>query len=75
MNKITFCINTSKNEKDYISLLLGSLYNGIDIKLHDIIIFVDSDNQGTTELLQSQHDIFPNLKIIKIKESSHGVIS
>jgi len=67
MEKITFCINTANNEKDYISLLLGSLYNGIDINLHDILIFVDSDNQNTTELLKSQHDTFPNLKIVKNK--------
>lgn len=67
MKKITFCINTAKNEKDYISLLLGSLYNGIDVNLHDILIFVDSDNQGTVDLLKSQRDIFPNLKIIRNK--------
>lgn len=69
MKKITFCINTAKNEKDYISLLLGSLYNGIDINLHDILIFVDSDNQGTVELLKYQHDLFPNLKIIRNKSN------
>lgn len=70
MKKITFCINTCKNEKDYITLLLGSLYNGIDVNLHDIIIFVDSDNQGTTELLKEQHDTFPNLKIIRNKSET-----
>lgn len=70
MEKITFCINTAKNEKDYISLLLGSMYNGIDINTHEIIIFIDSDNQETTELLKSQHDLFPNLKIIKNKSNN-----
>lgn len=70
MEKITFCINTSKNEKEYISLLLGSLYNGIDINLHNILIFVDSDNQGTIELLKNQHSIFPNLKIIHNKSDT-----
>lgn len=70
MKKITFCINTSKNEKDYISLLLGSLYNGVDVKLHDILIFIDSDNQNTAELLLNQRDIFPNLKIIRNKSDT-----
>lgn len=70
MKKITFCINTARNEKDYISLLLGSLYNGIDVNLHDILIFVDSDNQGTVELLKCQHELFPNLKIIRNKSDT-----
>jgi len=65
MNKFTFCINTSRHEKHYIELLLQSLLNGIDINLHDIIIFVDSDNQGTTEMLLEQKALFPNLTIIK----------
>jgi glycosyltransferase involved in cell wall biosynthesis len=65
MEKITFCINTSKNEKPYIELLLQSLLNGIDVNLHDILIFVDSDNQGTTEMLLQQKSLFPNLTIIK----------
>jgi GT2 family glycosyltransferase len=67
MEKITFCINTARNEKSYIELLLQSLLNGIDVSLHDILIFVDSDNQETTEMLVSQHSLFPNLKIVKNK--------
>jgi len=65
MIPITFCINTSNNEKQYIELLLESLLNGIDVNLHDIMIFVDSDNQNTTEMLINQKSLFPNLKIIK----------
>jgi len=65
MNKITFIINTSKNEKPYIELLLQSLLNGINVQLHDIIIFVDSDNQNVTEMLLQQKSLFPNLTIIK----------
>ena len=65
LNKITFCINTSRNEKAYIELLLQSLLNGIDVQLHDIIIFVDSDNQETTKTLIEQKSLFPNLKIVK----------
>ena len=62
---ITFCINTSRNERPYLELLLQSLLNGIDVNLHDILIFVDSDNQNTTEMLSQQKSLFPNLTIIK----------
>lgn len=63
--KLTFCINTSRNEKEYIYLLMMSLLNGIDIEKHDILIFVDSDNQGTTEMLVGFKENFPTMKIIK----------
>ena len=63
--KFTFCINTSKNEKDHLELLLTSLLNGVDVKLHDFLVFVDSDNQSTTELLLANKVDFPNLTIIK----------
>jgi GT2 family glycosyltransferase len=39
--------------------------NGIDVNLHEIIIFVDSDNQNTTEMLLQQKSLFPNLVIVK----------
>jgi len=65
MTPITFCINTYLNEKEYITLLLESLLNGIDVNRHHILIFVDGDNQNTTEMLINQHSLFPNLKIIK----------
>ena len=65
MKKLTFCINTSKNERYYLELLLASLLNAIDVKLHDIIIFVDSDNQNTCDMLVEQKELFPNLKIVK----------
>jgi hypothetical protein len=63
--KITFCINTAKNEREYIELLLMSLLNGINVHLHDILIFVDSDNQNTTGMLVEQKVLFPNLTIVK----------
>lgn len=65
MEPISFCINTSVNERYYLELLLQSLLNGIDINTHEIIIFVDSDNQNTTEMLISQKPLFPNMTIIK----------
>lgn len=64
-SKITFCINTARNERPYIELLMQSLLNGIDVNTHDVIVFVDSDNQGTTEMLLAQKELFPNLTIIK----------
>ena len=70
--KITFCINTSRNEKAYIALLMESLLNGIAVDYHDIIVFIDSDNQGTTEMLVEYKKIFPNLTIIKNNGSPVG---
>lgn len=67
MRPITFCINTSRNELDYIKLLFNSLEKNLSTLEHEIIVFVDSDNQGTTEWLITQKDIFPNLKILKNK--------
>ena len=63
--KTTFCINTANNEKQYLELLLQSLLNGIDVDLHDILIFIDSDNQNTTQMIVEQKPLFPNLTIIK----------
>jgi glycosyltransferase involved in cell wall biosynthesis len=71
-SKITFCINTSRNEKEYIALLMESLLNGVDVNLHDILIFVDSDNEGTTEMLIEMKPLFPNLTIVKNNGSPIG---
>ena len=65
MQPISFCINTAKNEKDYITLLLNSLLNGIDVNLHEILIFVDSDNQGTANMLVGLKANFPNLRVVR----------
>jgi hypothetical protein len=65
MKNITFCINTARNEIDHIKLLFKSLENNLSILTHEIIVFIDSDNQGTTEWLLTQKSIFPNLKILK----------
>lgn len=51
---------------------MESLLNGIDVNLHDILIFIDSDNQGTTEMLVSFKPLFPNLTIIKNNGDSIG---
>ena len=49
MKKISFCINTAKNELNHIKLLFDSLKYNLKDKTHEIIVFVDSDNQNTTE--------------------------
>ena len=65
MKKISFCINTAKNELNHVKLLFNSLQHNLNNTTHEIIVFIDSDNQGTTEWLFTQKEIFPNLKILK----------
>lgn len=60
---ITFCIPTAKNEKDYILLLLNSLKINTDISKHEILVFIDSDNQNTYDALMYLQKDIPNLKI------------
>jgi GT2 family glycosyltransferase len=65
MQLITFCINTSQNEFNHIKLLFESLKQNLSTLEHEVVVFVDSDNQGTTEWLLTQKQIFPNLKVLK----------
>ena len=65
MEKISFCINTAKNELNHIKLLFKSLQHNLKDTSHEIIVFIDSDNQNTTEWLLTQKEIFTNLKILK----------
>lgn len=61
---ITFCINTARNERHHIELLFRSLYKNLSRRDYPILVYVENDNQGTTEFLKSQKEYFPNLKII-----------
>jgi hypothetical protein len=65
MNNISFCINTSRNELNHVKLLFSSLQENLSTLEHEIVVFIDSDNQGTFEWLLEQKQIFPNLKILK----------
>ncbi len=65
MKKISFCINTAVNEINHTKLLFSSLKQNLSSKEHEIIVFIDSDNQGTFEWLLTQKEIFPYLKILK----------
>jgi len=62
---ITFCIPTANNERDYILLLLESLKINTQIDKHEILIFVDSDNQNTYESLLEKKLQFPNMRIYR----------
>jgi len=44
---ITFATNTSNNTLEYTKILLQSLKENLDNKEHEILVFIDSDNDGT----------------------------
>jgi len=54
MQPISFCINTAKNELEYIKLLFKSLKENLKLDQHKIIVFIDTDNEGTFEWLLEQ---------------------
>lgn len=64
---ITFCIATAKNEKQYLKLLLESLQKNTEINNHEVLVFIDTDNQNTYEYLLNKKKEMPNLKIHKNK--------
>jgi GT2 family glycosyltransferase len=64
MQQISFLINTSVNTLDHVKLLLHSLKENLSGKEHEILIFIDSDNEGTKEYLIEQKKNFHDLKII-----------
>jgi glycosyltransferase involved in cell wall biosynthesis len=65
MNKLSFCINTARNELNHIKLLFRSLEENLSSKEHEILVFIDSDNQGTFDWLLTKKDVFPNLRVLK----------
>ena len=65
MKPISFCINTSRNEREYLLLLLNSLKENTQIENHEVLIFIDSDNQNTYEALIEYKNHIPSLKICK----------
>ena len=62
MEKITFCI-PSKNNCRYLKACIPSIRKNAYRKDHDIIVFVDADEDGTIEWLESVKDQY-NLKYI-----------
>ena len=67
IRQISFLINTSVNTLDHVKLLLRSLKENLVGKEHEILIFVDSDNEGTVDYLREQKKDFFDLKIITHK--------
>lgn len=65
MKPITFCIASAFNEKDYTTLLLNSIKDHTDVVNHEILVFIDTDNQNTYEHLVNYKKDMPNLKICK----------
>ena len=65
MQLISFCINTARNELNHIQLLFKSLQQNLSTLDHEVIVFIDSDNQNTFDWLLTQKQTFPNLKILK----------
>lgn len=65
MQKITFTTNLGNNTLEYIKLLLYSLKVNLDSNEHQIIVFVDADNENTLDYLKSIKHEFKDLLIIK----------
>lgn len=63
MEKISFCIASAKNEKYYTLGVLKSLKENTDFVNHEVLIFIDSDNQNTYEELLEYKKQNPNVKI------------
>jgi len=64
ISQISFCINTSINERFHVELLFRSLNQNLCRKDHEILVYVENDNQDTVGFLKTQKEIFPNLKIV-----------
>lgn len=61
---ISFCVATANNEKEYIKLLIRSIVeNTVAFHLHEILVFVDTDNQNTYEELLTIKKSVPQLRI------------
>jgi len=65
MQQITFITNLANNTLEHAKLLLQSLRTNLDSDEHQILIFIDSDNEGTLDYLLSIKDTFKDLGIIK----------
>ncbi len=62
---LTFCINTCRNERHHIELLIRSLAKNLSRKDYPILVYVENDNQDTVGYLRfAAKEMLPNLKII-----------
>ena len=67
MQQISFVTNTGADTLEYTKLLLDSLKINLVGKEHEIIVFIDRDNDGTYEYLKSIKKDFYDLKIVTHK--------
>lgn len=67
MKQISFLINTSVNTLDHFKVLIESLKTNLKGDSHEILVFIDSDNEGTLDWLRKQKPHFFDLKTITHK--------
>ena len=78
MEKITFCINTTGKEKDYLELLLTSMESNFVSLEHEVIIFIDSfrlqddDNEDIKSWLLSRDNKFKNINVEIVSDSKQS---
>jgi GT2 family glycosyltransferase len=67
MKNISFVTNCSVNTRDHLELLLRSLHDNLDDKNHEVLVFIDSDNEGIREYLRTIKHQFVDLKVVTHK--------
>ena len=72
MEKITFCI-PSKNNRRYLEACIPSIRKNSYRDDHDIIVFVDADNDGTVEWLESVKDKYNVKYIVNDTDGLYGI--
>ena len=72
MDKITFCI-PSKNNRRYLEACIPSIRKNTYRKDHDIIVFVDADNDGTVEWLESVKEKYNVKYIVNDTDELYGI--
>ena len=74
MEKLSFCINTAKNEKDYTELLLTSMEHNFNSYDHEIIIFIDSDDYLINNSLKKLAHLVQNNNGINLVIFTHYIM-
>ena len=86
MDKITFCI-PSKNNRRYLEACIPSIRRNSFRDDHDIIVFVDADNDGTVVWLESIREkynikdvvlsggVAQNIKALQVLKKNHKINS
>lgn len=72
MNKITFCIPSKSNGR-YLKTCIPSIRENAFRKDHDIIVFVDSDEDGTVEWLEQVKDTYNLIYYVNPNSSLYGI--